>query len=106
MRGTAFGLRQSLDQRQSLDTVGAFLGPLLAVGLMLLWANNFRRVFWVAVVPGLAAVALLILTLREPPHAHMEKRSNPIRRDNLLRLGHSYWWVSRHRCGVYSRALQ
>jgi len=50
LRGAAFGLRQSL------DTVGAFLGPLLAVGLMLLWANDFRAVFWVAVIPGLMAV--------------------------------------------------
>ena len=46
MRGAAFGLRQSL------DSVGAFIGPLLAVGLMLLWANDFRAVFWVAVIPG------------------------------------------------------
>ena len=48
MRGAAFGLRQSL------DTVGAFIGPLLALGLMLLWANDFRAVFWVAVIPGAA----------------------------------------------------
>jgi sugar phosphate permease len=54
-RGAAFGLRQSL------DTVGAFLGPLVAVGLMLLWANDFRAVFWVATVPAFAAVALLCL---------------------------------------------
>ena len=54
LRGAAFGLRQSL------DTVGAFLGPLLAVGLMLLWANDFRAVFWVAVIPGVLAVALLL----------------------------------------------
>ena len=54
VRGAAFGLRQSL------DTVGAFLGPLLAVGLMLVWANDYRAVFWVAVVPGFLAVALLI----------------------------------------------
>ena len=47
MRGAAFGLRQSL------DTVGAFLGPVLAVALMLLWAGDFRAIFWVAVVPGL-----------------------------------------------------
>ena len=36
LRGAAFGLRQSL------DTVGAFLGPTLAVGLMLLWSDDFR----------------------------------------------------------------
>ena len=45
-RGAAFGLRQSL------DTVGAFLGPLLAVGLMLLWKNDFRAVFWFAAIPA------------------------------------------------------
>lgn len=87
LRGAAFGLRQSL------DTVGAFLGPLLAVGLMLLWVNDFRAVFWVAVIPGLAAVALLVFGLREPDLVATGKRSNPIRRENLRRLGASYWWV-------------
>ncbi len=87
LRGAAFGLRQSL------DTVGAFLGPLLAVGLMLLWANDFRAVFWVAVIPGLMAVALLVLGIREPDHHENGKRTNPIRRENLKRLGSSYWWV-------------
>ena len=87
VRGAAFGLRQSL------DTVGAFLGPLLAAGLMLLWANDFRAVFWVAVIPGLMAVALLLLGVREPGRHVGGKRSNPIRRDNLRRLGGVYWWV-------------
>lgn len=87
IRGAAFGLRQSL------DTVGAFLGPLLAVGLMLLWANDFRAVFWVAVIPGLMAVALLFFGLREPEHHQTAKRSNPIQRENLKRLSASYWWV-------------
>lgn len=87
LRGAAFGLRQSL------DTVGAFLGPLLAVGLMLLWANDFRAVFWVAVVPGLLAVTLLLFGVREPARHAGEKRSNPIRRENLVRLSGAYWWV-------------
>lgn len=87
LRGAAFGLRQSI------DTLGAFLGPLLAVGLMLLWANDFRAVFWVAVIPGLMAVALLAFGLREPVHQQGEKRINPIRRENLKHLGASYWWV-------------
>ena len=87
LRGAAFGLRQSL------DTVGAFLGPLLAVGLMLLWAGDFRAVFWVAVIPGLLAVALLVIGVREPGHQAGEKRTNPIRRDNLRRLSGGYWWV-------------
>jgi MFS family permease len=87
LRGAAFGLRQSL------DTVGAFLGPLLAVWLMLLWANDFRAVFWVAVLPGLMAVALLLFGIQEPVHRESALRTTPIRRDNLLRLGSAYWWV-------------
>ena len=87
LRGAAFGLRQSL------DTVGAFLGPLLAVGLMLLWSNDFRAVFWVAVIPGIAAVVLLIFGLHEPAPRQGEKSTNPICRENLYRLGASYRWV-------------
>lgn len=87
IRGAAFGLRQSL------DTVGAFLGPLLAVGLMLLWANDFRAVFWVAVIPGLLAVAVLLFGVREPERHQGEKKVNPIRRENIKRLNASYWWV-------------
>jgi MFS family permease len=88
LRGAAFGLRQSL------DTVGAFLGPMLAVGLMLLWANDFRAVFWVAVIPGMLAVALLLFGLREPETpTSTARRSNPIRRANLIRLGPAYWRV-------------
>jgi len=87
LRGAAFGLRQSL------DTVGAFTGPLLAVGLMLLWANDFRAVFWVAVVPGALAVALLFFGLQEPAPQPGAKRNNPISRENLRQLSPAYWWV-------------
>ncbi len=87
IRGAAFGLRQSL------DTVGAFLGPLLAVGLMLLWANDFRAVFWVAVIPGLLAVVLLLFGVQEPKKQEAHKPTNPISRANLQRLGAAYWWV-------------
>jgi len=87
VRGAAFGLRQSL------DTVGAFLGPLLAMGLMLLWANDFRTVFWVAVIPAFLAVALLFFGVREPERHQDGKRINPIRRENLRRLSSAYWWV-------------
>ena len=86
-RGAAFGLRQSL------DTVGAFLGPLIAVGLMLVWANDFRAVFWVAVIPGLLAVALLFFGVKEPERHTSDKKTNPIKRENLVRLGRAYWWV-------------
>ncbi len=87
LRGAAFGLRQSL------DTVGAFLGPLLGVGLMLLWHDDFRAVFWVAVIPGALSVTLLTLGLREPDQPGNGQRTNPIRRANLRRLGAAYWWV-------------
>lgn len=87
IRGAAFGLRQSL------DTVGAFVGPLLGVGLMLLWANDFRAVFWVAVIPGLMAVVLLIIGVHEPERTEAHKPVNPISRENLKRLGTAYWWV-------------
>ncbi|MBA2964089.1 MULTISPECIES: MFS transporter [Ramlibacter] len=87
MRGAAFGLRQSL------DTVGAFLGPVLAIGLMLLWADDFRAVFWVAVIPAVLCVALLVVGVREPEPRGGPRRSNPIRRDNLRQLSGAYWWV-------------
>ena len=87
LRGAAFGLRQSL------DSVGAFLGPLIGVGLMLLWANDFRAVFWVAVIPGVLAVALLLVGIREPEQTAQAPRRNPIRRDNLMRLSPAYWSV-------------
>jgi MFS family permease len=87
IRGAAFGLRQSL------DTVGAFLGPLLAVLLMILWADDFRAIFWVAVIPALMAVALLVFGVKEPKSATLEKRVNPIKRANLARLQKPYWFV-------------
>ncbi|WP_455153165.1 MFS transporter [Cupriavidus basilensis] len=81
LRGAAFGLRQSL------DTVGAFLGPVIAIGLMYRWANDFRAVFWVAVIPGLLSVLLLMVGVREPePHGGV-RRTNPIKWANLVRLG-------------------
>ena len=87
LRGAAFGLRQSL------DSVGAILGPLVAAGLMLLWANDFRAVFWVAVLPGLMAVGLLFFGIQEPEDRPTSKGRNPIRWETLTRLRSAYWWV-------------
>lgn len=88
LRGAAFGLRQSL------DTVGAFTGPLLAMGLMLLWANDFRAVFWVAVIPGLLAVALLACGVREPKRPAVSRGLPfPLSRAALVRMPVAYWWV-------------
>jgi len=87
IRGAAFGLRQSL------DTVGAFLGPLVATGLMLLWAGDFRAVFWVAAIPGFLAVGLLVVGVREPARTPGRKSVSPIDRRALTRLGTAYWGV-------------
>ena len=86
VRGAAFGLRQSL------DTVGAFMGPLAAIGLMLLWSNDFRAVFWVAVIPGLFAVALLLYGVREPDQPAAQ-RAVPLHWREIARLSGAYWWV-------------
>ncbi|MDN7958727.1 MFS transporter [Burkholderia orbicola] len=87
LRGAAYGLRQSL------DTVGAFLGPLLAVVIMLMWRDDFRLAFWLAVIPGVLAVALLAVGIDEPARAPGEKRVNPVRREVVAQLGARYWWV-------------
>jgi MFS family permease len=85
-RGAAFGLRQSL------DTVGATIGPLLAIGLMLLFNDDIRTVLWFAVIPAALAVAILVFFVREPAPAERSARV-PIRRDEIWKLGRFYWFV-------------
>jgi MFS family permease len=87
LRGAAFGLRQSL------DTVGAFIGPLLAVAFMVMWADNFRIAFWLALIPGLGSVALLAFGVSEPRRDHAPMRSNPLRWKSIEQLSRDYWWV-------------
>ena len=88
IRGAAYGLRQAL------DTIGAFAGPLLAVGLMLLWHDDFRAVFWVAVIPGALAVLMLVLGVRESERAAAPRRAVwPLQRRELARLDRRFWWV-------------
>jgi MFS family permease len=88
LRGAAFGLRQSL------DTVGAFVGPLFAIGLMWLFSDNFASVFWIAVIPAFAALALILFAVHEPPRpAGLRKVRNPLSRRELAGLGAIYWQV-------------
>lgn len=87
IRGAAYGLRQSL------DTVGAFVGPLLAVGLMIAWANDFRAVFWFAVIPAAVALLILIFGVREPARTDARRPASPIAWRTLGELGGAYWWV-------------
>lgn len=87
IRGAAYGLRQAL------DTIGAFLGPLLAVALMFLWDNDFQSIFWIAVIPAAFSIALLGFGLKEPKTPVTRKRTNPLRSENLKKLSAAYWWV-------------
>lgn len=88
LRGASFGLRQSL------DTIGAFLGPLIAIGLMWLTANHFQAVFWIAVIPAFLSFALIALVVREPDRPQGLRRVKmPLSRQELGRLGATYWWV-------------
>jgi MFS family permease len=88
IRGAAYGLRQSL------DTVGAVLGPLLAIALMLLWAGDFRTVFWFAVIPAALAVLLLIFGVHEPAAGRARPRpASPVQWQTLREFGGAYWWV-------------
>jgi MFS family permease len=87
MRGAAFGLRQSL------DTVGAFLGPVLAVVLMLLWSNDIRAVFWVAVIPAVLAVTLLLFGVREPKRSAGREHASLFSPRQLAGLGSACGWV-------------
>jgi len=85
-RGAAFGLRQSL------DTVGATIGPLLAIGLMLLFNDDIRTVLWFAVIPAMISVAILVFFVREPVAKTKEKRV-PIKAREIGELGRFYWFV-------------
>ena len=88
IRGAAYGLRQSL------DSVGAFAGPLLAVVLMLLWAGDFRTVFWFAVIPAAISVLILVFGVQEPAAAAPGRRpASPVAWRTLRELGREYWWV-------------
>jgi MFS family permease len=86
VRGAAYGLRQAL------DSIGAFVGPLLAVAFMAWFANDIRTVMWVAVVPAFVAVALLVAYVREPAHAGPTARA-PLTVTDARRLSGRYWLV-------------
>lgn len=88
LRGAAYGLRQAL------DSVGAFVGPLLAVVFMLWLANDIKSVLWVAVVPAFVAVLLIIIAVHEP----VETESTVGARNRLAlvgagRLPMRYWFI-------------
>ncbi|MGO9869185.1 MAG: MFS transporter, partial [Rhodomicrobium sp.] len=88
VRGASFGLRQSL------DTIGAFAGPLFAILLMLFTANSFTFVFWIAVIPAFLALFLIVLAVHEPERRQGLRQVNArLSRAQLARLGTGYWRV-------------
>lgn len=87
LRGASFGLRKSL------DTVGGFVGPLVAIGLMLVSGDNFTTVFWIAAVPAVIAVAVIVVGVEEPAVSAASRRGERPRLAALFQLGPSVWAV-------------
>jgi len=88
VRGAAYGLRQAL------DSIGAVLGPVVAVALMLLTHDRFAIVFWVAVIPGIVAVLVLWFAVHEPPPAAGARPVRPaLRWSEVRELGRGPWLV-------------
>ena len=94
MRGSAYGLRQTM------DTVGAFMGPTLAILLMLATGGNFKTVFWFALIPALIVIAIIAFGIHEPAKKSDGKKPFPLQRAQLKQLSAAFWWVS-----IFSAAL-
>jgi MFS family permease len=86
LRGSAYGLRQAL------DTVGAFAGPLIAIVLMAAVQDNFRLIFWLAVIPAVLSVLVLVFGVQEPEHEAAASEA-PLRLADLKTIGAAYWIV-------------
>ena len=86
LRGASFGLRQSL------DTVGAFIGPLAAIGLMLLTGNDFTAVFWVAVIPAFLSFGLIVFGVEEPART-ARSADNRLRLSDAKRFTGTFWAI-------------
>jgi MFS family permease len=87
LRGAAYGLRQAL------DSVGALLGPLLAVVLMALLANNLKLVLWLATIPAVIAVVVLACAVREPERATQTAQQTGWMLKSARGLHSRYWWI-------------
>jgi MFS family permease len=88
IRGSGFGLRLAL------AVAGFIVGPLIAVGLMRLSGDDFRLVFWIALIPAYLSIVLLLVTVKElPSNQDRGEQQHPIRRRDLAALPASFWWV-------------
>jgi len=88
IRGACFGLRQAM------DTVGAVLGPLLAMLLLYLYDGNLKTALWFAALPAALTVILIIAGIQEPTsHAGRHRFRSPLHFDTLRLFPLSYWRV-------------
>ena len=88
LRGASFGLRQTL------DTIGAFLGPFLAIALMAASGGDVRLVFWVAVIPGFLSFALIVFAVRDPEPSRDADGRPPLRLAEIATLPPAFWWMT------------
>lgn len=88
LRGASFGLRQTL------DTIGAFLGPFLAIALMAASGGDIRLVFWVAVIPGFLSFALIVFAVRDPEPSKDAEGRPPLRFAEMATLPSTFSWVT------------
>lgn len=87
LRGRAYGLRQSM------DTIGAFIGPLLAIGLMLTLDNDYRKVFWIATIPGLIALIIILLGVHDKSESVTATKQQSIELRDLKKFNSKFWMV-------------
>jgi len=89
IRGACFGLRQSL------DNVGAIAGPLIAILLMWLFANNIKAVFWAATIPAFVSFFIILVVVKEPKkeHHYNQEEQKPFNIKDVAKLHSSFWWV-------------
>ena len=88
VRGASFGLRQAL------DTVGALLGPVIAIAALVVFAGDFRAAFWIAVVPAFLAVALIVFGVDEPDRPTSAAPPKRLAFSDARRLPRAFWLVT------------
>jgi MFS family permease len=76
-----------------MDSVGAFVGPVLAIALMAVFAD-LRLVFWLAVIPGVIAIVCVLAGVEDRAAADRKEARAPIRMKDIKRLGATFWLVT------------